>query len=105
MSKLGDMLGDRCLPVCYNSIIHPVLFCFGIEVIFQSHFFQKYGVLFTFFLTIISNNPYFSHGDNIRDDPVALESPEMFTGPSKTGLDFIRDAKATVSSGLFKGFC
>jgi hypothetical protein len=36
---------------CSKSIIHPVLFCFGIEVIFQ-----KYGVLFTFlFQTIITH--------------------------------------------------
>jgi hypothetical protein len=43
--------------VCSNYMIHPFLFCFRIEVIFLSHFFQKYGVLFNFFSSY--NNPYF----------------------------------------------
>jgi len=35
------------------------------------------------------------HGDDVRDNTMGLKPPEMGSGTSKTGLDFIGDANSS----------
>ena len=37
------------------------------------------------------------HGDNVGDNTMGLESPEMGSGTSETGLNFIGDANSSGS--------
>lgn len=37
------------------------------------------------------------HGDNVGDNTMGLESPEMSSGTSETGLNFIGDADSSGS--------
>ena len=45
-----------------------------------------------------------SHGNHVRDNTVAFKPPKMLAGPSEARLYFVRNAKAAVSSDLFKRF-
>lgn len=40
---------------------------------------------------------HLGHGDDVRYDTMGLEAPEMGSGTSKTGLDFIGDANSSSS--------